>query len=189
MPNSSAGEITLLLSTLPRNPAAEAKLMPIIYEALRGMAKTYFERERPGHTWGPTELVHEAYFRLLRPKPGRWENRAHFFGAASKAMRRILIEHARRRGTRKRGGSLLRVDLDAALVYEPQKPRELLALDEALERLEQVDARQSRIVELRFFGGLTIRETAEVLGVGVTTVKTEWAVAAAWLRRELENIP
>jgi len=188
MPHSSAGEITLLLSALPENPAAEAELMPIVYETLRRMAATQFSRERPGHTLGPTALVHEAYLRLMKSmEPGRWENRAHFFGAAAVAMRRILIEHARRHRARKRSGSMLRIDLDEALAYESGRSDELLALDEALRRLERLDARQSRIVELRFFGGLSLRETAEALGLGTTTVKTEWAMAKAWLRRELEK--
>ena len=161
-------------------------LLPIVYEELRRLAAAYLRRERPGQTLQPTALVHEAYLRLMKDRPDRWQNRAHFCAIAAHSMRQILIERARARGAQKRGGAQPRVTLDEGLVAgEPSSTVDLVALDRALERLEAVDAEQARLVELRFFGGLTIEETAEAMNISPATVKRHWTVARAWLAREL----
>jgi len=171
-------------------------LLPRVYDELRALADAYMRRERAGHTLQPTALVHEAFLRLLRLPPGSVQNRVHFFALAAQAMRRILADHARRHRAAKRGGSAVRVPLElveggpdaAALAGAPDAP-EVAAddLDAALEDLAKLDARQARVVELRFFGGLSIEETAEVLGVSPATVKRDWLVARAWLHRELRG--
>lgn len=163
------------------------KLMPIVYEELRRLAGHYLRLERPNHTLQPTALVHEAFLRLVGQKEVIWQNRAHFFGIAAQMMRRILVDHARRRAAAKRDAGL-RVELTQPGAEEAfDREPELLALDEALTHLEALDPRQARIVELRFFGGLTVEETAEVTGVSARTVKREWRTARAWLRRELDS--
>jgi RNA polymerase sigma factor (TIGR02999 family) len=162
------------------------RLIPVVYTELRRQAARHLRRERPGHTLQTTDLIHEAYLRLVDQRNVRWQNRAHFFAIAAQIMRRILVDHARRRHRAKRGGSGIALPLDEGLVAAPEKSNvDLLALDEALERLEAIDFRQSQIVELRFFSGLSIEETAEVLGVSLTTVKDELQMAKAWLRREM----
>jgi RNA polymerase sigma factor (TIGR02999 family) len=162
-------------------------LLPIVYDELRRLAAAYLRRERPGQTLQPTALVHEAYLRLIKDRPGRWQNRAHFCAIAAHSMRQILIERARARGALKRGGVQARVTLDEGLVAGEPRAIDLVALDDALERLEQLDAEQARLVELRFFGGLTIEETAEAMGLSPATIKRHWTVARAWLARELEE--
>jgi RNA polymerase sigma factor (TIGR02999 family) len=179
-------QITALLSELHfGNQDAGSRLMPLVYEQLRRIAAAHFKNEKPGHTLQPTALINEAYLRLVKPGTGPWNNREHFYAIASVVIRRILIEHARARSAKKRGGLLERVDFEKALTYAPERPREFLALDEALQRLETLAPRQGRVVELRFFGGLSVKETATVLRVSATTVKAEWALAKAWLQREL----
>ena len=160
-------------------------LLPIVYQELRRLAASYLRRERPGQTLQPTALVHEAYLRLMKDRPDRWQNRAHFCAIAAHSMRQILIERARARGALKRGGERHRVTLDDALVAGGERSIDLLALDEALERLAAFDPDQARLVELRFFGGLTVEETAEAMNISPATVKRHWAVACAWLAREL----
>jgi RNA polymerase sigma factor (TIGR02999 family) len=160
-------------------------LLPIVYQELRRLAASYLRRERPGQTLQPTALVHEAYLRLLKDRPERWQNRAHFCAIAAHSMRQILIERARARGAQKRGGGGPRVTLDEALVAGGEQSIDILALDHALERLHAIDAEQARLVELRFFGGLTVEETAEAMDISPATVKRHWAVARAWLAREL----
>jgi RNA polymerase sigma factor (TIGR02999 family) len=162
-------------------------LLPIVYEELRRLAAAYLRRERPGQTLQPTGLVHEAYLRLRKDRPDRWQNRAHFCAIAAHAMRQILIERARARGAQKRGGARPRVTLhdDVAGEDHPLSAVDLLALDEALGRLAALDPEQARLVELRFFGGLTIEETADAMGLSPATVKRHWIVARAWLAREL----
>ncbi|HMF09484.1 MAG TPA: sigma-70 family RNA polymerase sigma factor [Thermoanaerobaculia bacterium] len=162
-------------------------LMPLVYDELRGLAVHHLRAERPDHTLQPTALVHEAYLRLIDQKNVVWQNRAHFFGIASQMMRRILVDHARRRNASKRDGSAYRIELggEEGSAESPDRDAELLALDRALTQLEELDPRQSRIVELRFFGGLTVEETAEVAGVSTATVKREFRTARAWLRHEL----
>jgi RNA polymerase sigma-70 factor (ECF subfamily) len=185
---SSSVTITHLLSELGNgNADAASELMPRIYAELHRIAAHHFQHERSGHTLQPTALVHETYVRLGKRLRGPWKNRTHFFGVASNAMRQILVEYARARAAKKRGGRLQRVTLDeATAVFEAQSTN-LLALDEALTKLRQFDPRQSRIVELRYFGGLSIRETAQALRISVSTVKVEWDFARAWLRRELKK--
>ena len=171
-----------------RSEAVELdSLLPIVYQELRRLAAAYLRRERPGQTLQPTGLVHEAYLRLMKDRQDRWQNRAHFCAIAANAMRQILIERARARGALKRGGAQPRVTLDEALVAGGEQSFDILALDRALEKLGEFDAEQARLVELRFFGGLTVEETAEAMSISPATVKRHWAVARAWLARELEG--
>jgi RNA polymerase sigma factor (TIGR02999 family) len=163
--------------------AALERLMPLVYAELRKVAAGYLKSERPDHTLQPTALVHEAYLRLVDQRGVNWQNRAHFFGIAAQMMRRILVDHARRRQAAKRDAPVFR--LETAGGAGAEKDPELLALDVALEGLEALDPRQARIVELRFFGGLTVEETAEVAGISPATVKREWQTARAWLAREI----
>jgi RNA polymerase sigma factor (TIGR02999 family) len=164
------------------------RLMPEAYQELRRLAAAYLRRERPGQTLQPTALVHEAYLRLVKDKPGRWQNRAHFCAIAANAMRQILVERARARGAIKRGGGQPKVtlveNLDAGAGSGPA-PVDLLAVDQALERLAALDAQQARVVELRYFGGLSVEETAEALGISAATVKRDWSVARAFLAQQL----
>jgi RNA polymerase sigma factor (TIGR02999 family) len=162
-------------------------LLPVVYQELRRLAAAYLRRERPGYTLQPTALVHEAYLRLLKDKPGRWQNRAHFCAIAAHSMRQILIERARARAAKKRGGERHRVTLDEGLMAGGDRSIDLIALDQALERLAALSAEQARRVELRFFGGLTIEETAEAMQISPATVKRHWTIACAWLARELEG--
>jgi RNA polymerase sigma factor (TIGR02999 family) len=154
---------------------------------LRRLASSYLRRERPGQTLQPTALVHEAYMRLMKDNPERWQNRAHFCAIAAHSMRQILIERARARDAQKRGGGQPRVTLDEGLVAGGEQSIDFIALNDALEKLERFDAEQARLVELRFFGGLTVEETAEAMNISPATVKRHWAVARAWLARELSG--
>jgi RNA polymerase sigma factor (TIGR02999 family) len=177
-------EVTALLKDWSGGDrAALERLMPLVYSELRKLAASYLRVERRDHTLQPTALVHEAYLRLVDQRSVNWRNRAHFFGIAAQMMRRILVDHARRRQAAKRDASFYLVRTSDA--GEAGRDPELLALDEALSGLEALDARQARIVELRFFGGLTVEETAEVAGVSPATVKREWRTARAWLAREI----
>jgi RNA polymerase sigma factor (TIGR02999 family) len=165
---------------------ALTKLLPLVYGELRRRAEWQLRRERIGHTLQTTALIHEAYVRLVDQRSVRWQNRTHFFAVAAQLMRRILVDHARGRRRAKRGGSAARVPLEEALlVAAGQLNVDVLALDEALTRLTAVQPRQSQVVELRFFSGLSIEETASVLGVSAATVKSDWNIAKAWLRREM----
>ena len=173
------------------DPTALDDLLPRVYDELRALADAYMRRERAGHTLQPTALVHEAFLRLLQLPPGSVQNRIHFFALAAQAMRRILADHARRHRAAKRGGSAVRVPLELVEGGAPATPAgdDVAAddLDAALEDLAKLDERQARVVELRFFGGLSIEETAEVLAVSTATVKRDWLVARAWLHRELRG--
>jgi RNA polymerase sigma factor (TIGR02999 family) len=183
----ASDEITQLLTEINNgNRDAEARLMPLVYAELRRLAAHYIRQERPGHSMQATALVHEAYLRLVDQR-GDWKSRAHFFGVAAQMMRRILVDHARAKIAEKRGGGREKVSLDEALVFSEQPSVEILALDEALTRLEEWDPRQSRIVELMFFGGLNEEETADVVGVSTRTVKRDWSMAKAWLYKELSR--
>jgi RNA polymerase sigma-70 factor (ECF subfamily) len=162
-------------------------LLPVVYQELRRLAAAYIRHEKPGQTLQPTALVHEAYLRLMKDRPDRWQNRAHFCAIAAHSMRQILIERARARNAQKRWGEKARVTLDEGLVQGGERSVDLLALDHAIERLAALDPEQARIVELRFFGGLTVEETADAIGVSPATVKRHWTVARAWLARELEG--
>jgi RNA polymerase sigma factor (TIGR02999 family) len=184
----SPGEVTNLLIQLKNgNRDAQSRLIPLVYAELRRLAAVYMRRERSGHTLQATALVHEAYLRLAGQEGISWQNRAHFFGVAANMMRRILVDHARAKQAKKRGGLDQKVSFDEAVLVQPEAPQQFLALDEALERLAKRDPRQSRIVELRFFGGLSDEETAEVLGISVRTVKRDWKVARAWLYKEISQ--
>jgi RNA polymerase sigma-70 factor (ECF subfamily) len=169
------------------DPEALDSLIPVVYRELRRQAARHMRREHAGHTLQTTDLIHEAYLRLVDQKKVRWQNRTHFFAVAAQLMRRILVDHARRRHRAKRGGSAIPLPLEEGLVVAAEKPDTLLALDEALTRLAALDARQSQIVELRCFSGLSIEETAAVLGVSPTTVKDDLNLAKAWLRREISG--
>jgi RNA polymerase sigma-70 factor (ECF subfamily) len=163
------------------------KLMPLVYSELRRLAGNYLRRERPGHTLQPTALVNEAYLKLIDQRNAKWQNRAQFFGIAAQLMRRILVDHARAHQAAKRGGSdQQRLSITSAEQIDRKPEVDLLALHEALEELATLDPQQERIVELRFFGGLSIEETAEVLSIGHATVERDWKMARAWLRRKLE---
>jgi RNA polymerase sigma factor (TIGR02999 family) len=182
--------ITELLENARRgDPAATDQLVPLLYPELRRLAQAFMARERPGATLQPTALVHEAYLRLLGSGAGEWQSRAHFMGAAAVAMRRILVERARGRLRDKRGGGWERVTLVEASLRCEVKPDELLALDAALDELRDRDSAMARVVELRYFGGLTATETAKVLGTSERTVHRQWAAARAWLHRVLETPP
>jgi len=164
---------------------ALAKLTPLVYQELHRLAQRYMAQERPGQTLQATALVHEAYLRLVDVKKLNWQNRAQFFGVSAQFMRRILVDRARSRHSLKRGGDAQPVSFDEALVLSPEPGQDLVALDDALKTLATMDPRRSRVVELRFFGGLTVEETAEVLHVSPETVMHDWKLAKAWLLREL----
>jgi RNA polymerase sigma factor (TIGR02999 family) len=185
----SSTDITGLLGRWSSgDPAALERLMPLIYAECRRIAARQLRRERREHTLDPTELVHELYLRLVDQRRATWENRAQFFGVAAQIMRRILVDYARARHARKRGGSAILVSLDAAAETSSENPiADVLAIDAALDRLASRDPEQVRIIELRFFAGLTVDETAHVVGRSPRTVKREWALAKAWLYRELRR--
>ena len=165
--------------------SAADRLLPLVYTELRRIAGSRFNRERAGHTLQATALVHEAYLRLVDQRATDWRNRAHFFGVAAQLMRHILLDYAKAHHAAKRGGGVRLVTLDDALVVTGDHTEELLTLEEALSRLEKLDSQQAKIVELRFFAGLNVEETAEALGISPATVKREWAMARAWLHSEL----
>ena len=180
-------DVTRLLQlAVGGRPDATDQIMPLVYDELRRLAAAQLRRERAGQTLQPTALVHEAYLRLLNDEAPRWENSAHFFGAAAEAMRRILIERARRQSRLRHGGGRKRVDLDDALVLDLNSdPAVVLAVDDALERLKQFDPRLHDLVKLRCFAGMSVTQTARVLGVSTRTLDRDWVVAKAWLRKEL----
>jgi RNA polymerase sigma factor (TIGR02999 family) len=161
------------------------ELTPLVYEELRQQAARYLRKERPNHSLQATALINEAFLRLIDVKDVQWQNRAHFFAIAANLMRRILVDHARRRDAEKRGGSQVCLTLDEGLAWANEPDVDLLAIDEALDRLAVIDEQQARIVELRFFSGLTVEETATALGISPKTVKRDWSVARAWLKREI----
>jgi RNA polymerase sigma-70 factor (ECF subfamily) len=182
------GEATRLLHALDaRDPSAAERLFPIVYDELHALAAGYFLKQPPDHTLQPTALVNEAFLRLVDQTRIQWQSRAHFLAVAARAMRQILIDHARRRAAAKRGGDLCRVTMREDVTPIADSDPEMLDLDEALKRLAAMDERQSGIVELRFFGGMTVEEVSHVLEVSKTTVETEWRMARAWLRRELTS--
>jgi RNA polymerase sigma factor (TIGR02999 family) len=182
-------EVTVLLKAMTAGDEnAPEKLLPIIYNDLRRLAGAYLSNERKDHTLQATALVHEAYIRLVDWENVSWQNRAHFFAVAAQVMRRILVDHARGKKAEKRSGFGQKFALDEAVSFPEKKDVDLVALDDALSELEKTDPRQAKIVELRFFGGLTIEETAEALRVSPATVKNEWTFAKAWLRLELTKI-
>jgi len=186
--SSGPHEVTQLLVAWSNGDlAARDQLMPIVYQELHRLAHHYMRRESPGHTLQTSALVNEAFLRLVDQRDVRWRNRAHFFGLAAQMMRRILVDYARNRHYAKRGGGIPEMSLDEALIVSDERNAEVVALDESMEALAQIDPRKSQIVELRFFGGLSIEETAEVLAVSPGTVMRDWTLAKAWLRREMSN--
>jgi RNA polymerase sigma factor (TIGR02999 family) len=185
-PTPSSRQVTMLLSRLREgDKRALDRLMPLVHDELRALARRAMRGERAGHTLQPTALAHEAYLRLVDLREIDWRDRAHFFAVAAGIMRRLLIDHARKRRAARRGGDPRRVPLEDELVVAHDRPEELIELDEAMARLRALDPRQEQVVEMRFFGGLSVEETAVVLGVSPRTVKRDWQVARAWLRAEL----
>ena len=176
----------LLVASHKGDPEALNKLLPLVYDELRRVAERYLRRERPDHTLQATALVHEAYIRLI-DQDVPWQNRAHFFGIAAEMMRRILIDHARGLQAAKRGSGGIKLPLDDVINLSDERAADLIVLDEAMQALAEIDPQKSRIVELRFFGGLSIEETAEVLGVGTATIIRQWKLAKAWLYREVSK--
>lgn len=187
LPNPPHEVTQLLMDWSDGNTAALKELMPLVYRELRKLARQYLKRERDGHTLQTTDLVHEAYLKLVDQRRVQWQNRTHFFGVAAELMRRILVDHARRHKRAKRGGGLPLLSLSQANMVSRQPTVDVIALDEALTRLAQVDERKARIVELRFFGGLEVDEVAEFLKISTPTVMREWKMAKAWLHRELSD--
>jgi RNA polymerase sigma factor (TIGR02999 family) len=190
--NSSNNDVTqLLIKLTDGNEAVLERLLPLIYDELRQLAGRYLRRERSDHTLQPTALVHEAYLRLIDQTQVRWQNRAHFIGVAAQIMRRILVDHARRHTADKRGGDaeILPLEEEILLVSGNTSERgvELLALDEALENLAKLDPQKAKIVELRYFGGLSVEETAEVMNCSAVTIKRQWRMAKAWLYGQIKN--
>jgi RNA polymerase sigma-70 factor (ECF subfamily) len=177
----------LLIEVTNRNSAAVDVLLPLIYDELRKLAANYLRRERSDHTLQPTALVHEAYMRMVDQTQVNWQNRAHFFGVAAQMMRRILVDYARAHNAEKRGQDFQIISLDENIDKSVERSSELIALDEALKTLAEMDEQKGRIVELRFFGGLSIDETAEVLGVSAPTVKRQWRMAKAWLYGQVQK--
>jgi RNA polymerase sigma factor (TIGR02999 family) len=185
MESAAASVTQLLIEWSNGNQAALDQLMPLVYDELRKLARSYLRRERPDHTLQATALVHEAYLRLIDQNSITWKNRAQFFGIAAQMMRRILVNHALARRAAKRGGFVQKLSLDEAISFAEERDIDLMALDEALNELAALDPRQSQIVELRFFGGLSIDEAAEVLNLSPATIKREWNTAKLWLRRQM----
>jgi RNA polymerase sigma factor (TIGR02999 family) len=186
MPDHPPASVTeLLAQARAGDSSALANVFPLIYDELRRLAHQQLRREPDGHTLSPTALVHEAYMRLIDYTRMEWAGKAHFMAVAATAMRRILVDHARGHRSLKRGGTLGRVSLDSVELGTEDRAELLIALDEALQRLKQVDGRQAQVVECRFFGGMTEEETAEALGIGLRTAKRDWARAKSWLHREL----
>lgn len=184
---SQTGITELLVDWSKGDQEALNKLVPVVYDQLHKLAGRYLRRERSGHTLQTTALVHEAYLKLVDQRDANWQNRVQFFAVASQLMRRILVDYARRHQASKRGGSYYRLSLDQALVLFEEKNPELLALDEALDRLAAIDPQQCRVVELRIFAGLTLQETAQALDISPRTVGREWSMAKAWLRKEIKK--
>jgi RNA polymerase sigma-70 factor, ECF subfamily len=176
----------ILIASSQGDQEALDKLLPLVYTELRRLAERYLHKERSDHTLQPTALVNEAYLRLVDQNVP-WQNRAHFFGVAAEMMRRILIDHARKHQAAKRGSGGIKLSLDEAIDVADERAAELIALDEAMKALAEFDQQKSRIVELRFFGGLSIEETAEVLGIGTATVIRQWKLAKAWLYNEVSK--
>jgi RNA polymerase sigma factor (TIGR02999 family) len=188
-PKSTADVTQLLVSWSTGNQAALEELMPLVYSELRRLASAYLRRERPDHTLQSTALVHEAFLKLVNQRDVEWRNRAHFYGIAAQIIRRILVDYARSHHAEKRGSGAVKLALDEALAVANKTDLDLVDLNEALEQLALMDPRQNRIVELRFFAGLSIEETAEVMQLSPATVKREWNSARAWLFRELSRGP
>jgi RNA polymerase sigma factor (TIGR02999 family) len=189
VPGTPSEVTSLLAEVMQGNKEAEERLFAIVYRELHRLARGCMRRERPGHTLQTTALVNEAYVRLMGASSASWKNRGHFLGTAAHVMRWVLVDHARSRDSKKRSGTLRKISLESAFVYKDDQSWEVLAVHEALNKLAGWDQRQSRIVELRFFGGLDTGETARILGISATTVKREFQLAKAWLYGELSKTP
>ncbi len=187
MPHASHEVTQLLIEWSNGDQAALDKLMPLVYDELRRIARGYLARQGTGHSLQPTVLINEAFIKLVGNPEKKWENRAHFFGVAAQAMRHILVDYARSKQYAKRGGGVHLTPLDEALAVSAERVAELVALDDALKDLARVDPRKCKVVELRYFGGLSVEETAEVLKVSAITVMRDWSMAKAWLHRELSK--
>jgi RNA polymerase sigma factor (TIGR02999 family) len=188
MATAGPNELTkLLLDWSDGDRTALEKLIPLVYDELRQLARRQLKRERQGHTLQTTALVNEVYLRLVDQRVVRWQNRAHFFAIAAQLMRRVLVDYARKRQYAKRGGGAQQVSLDETALISQERAADFVALDDALKELTAVDARQSMIVELRFFGGLSVEETAEAVGISPATVKREWSAAKAWLYHRMSK--
>jgi RNA polymerase sigma-70 factor, ECF subfamily len=186
MPATPSEQATRIVNELAAGDhRAAEELMPLVYDEFRELAGAYLRQETKAHTLQPTALVHEAYLRLIDQTRVNWQGRTHFFAVGAQAMRRILVDHARARHRDKRGGGWHRIALDEHLMISSQHDADILAVDEAIDKLNAIDSRQARIVELRFFGGLTVEEVAQVLGISKRTVENEWKIIRAWMRREL----
>jgi RNA polymerase sigma factor (TIGR02999 family) len=184
------GQVTILLQRWREgNREAMETLLPLVYDELRGVAHRYLRNERPNHTLQSTALVHEAYFRLVGQDFPEWEGRTHFFAVAAQLMRQILVDYARRHRAGKRGSGAYKLTLDDVAALPHRKELDVVALDDALKTLAELDPRQSRVVELRFFAGLSLEETSEVMGIATATVQRDWTAARAWLHREISRRP
>lgn len=180
-------EVTLLLKSLEAQPESAGQLLPLVYEELRKLAASKLQQERAGHTLQATALVHEAYLRLVSAEQqAEWDSRGHFFAAAAEAMRRILVENARRKGRLKRGGDRERVDLHEEAIVAPEVDLDLLELDAALDELERQHPRKAQLIKLRYFAGLTMEQAAATLGIGISTADRDWAYARAWLIQHMD---
>src|SRR5947208_9985444 len=189
-PSTPQHRVTQLLQQWSRgDDAAVVELTPLVYEELRRLAHHYMEGQRPDHTLQTTALVNEAYLRLADQTNPNWQSRAHFFAVAARAMRQILVSYARSQRSQKRGGGAIRIELDEAAILSPEQSREIVDLNEALERLDILDSRKAQVVELKFFGGLNYDEIAEVLKIARATVRRDWEFAKVWLYTELHNPP
>ncbi len=188
MPDDHTSQITEILSAAAGKSPPADKLLPIVYDDLRALAEKYLRGEPSGHTLQPTALVHEAYMKLVDQTRVDWQGRTHFFAVGAQAMRRILVDHARRRRAVKRGGDRQRITVDEQLLAAGRRDEDLLELDEALERLAELDSQQAKMVEMRFFGGLDVAETATALGMSKRTAEREWTMVRSWLRRELAEV-
>ena len=189
MPDESTPVTRLLQRWQDGEPEALEEITPLVYHELRRIAASHLRRERSGHTLRPTELLHEAFLHLIRQQDQSWQNRAHFYGVAAHLMRHILVDHARARNSGKRGGGVQKVSLDEALSQGASRPAQLIALDDALRELEKLDPRKGKIIELRFFGGMSIEEAALATGISTATVSREQRMAEAWLQRQMLSTP
>jgi RNA polymerase sigma-70 factor (ECF subfamily) len=189
MADATPREVTQLLLDWKRgNSTALEQLTPLVYRELHRLAESYLRRERPGHTLQPTALIHEAYLRMVDQSPPQWENRSHFFGVAARLMRQILVDYARSHRAAKRGSGEEKVSLEEAVVFSKDRPATLVALDDALTALAAFDERKCQVIELRYFGGLSVEETAEAVGISVSAVGRELRLAEAWLHREMGTL-
>ena len=190
MPIAAQHEVTqLLMAWNEGDQSALERLIPLVHAELHRIARRYMRNERAGHTLQTSALINEAYLRLIDAQQVHWQNRAHFFGIAAQLMRRVLVDFARSRGYKKRGGGALQVSLDETMVITKERGEDLVALDEALSALSELDERKGRVVEMRFFGGLSEKEIAEALTVSQETVRRDWRLAKSWLRRRLSETP